>query len=261
MKVGKATIDTKPFDAGFLGMGGFVPSPPPTSPDYLAAKALHAQSSWVVYEYDCRSQSEKRRRIDGSGRLALDPILVIYGKGTATQRPSKKSIIETYQALAKAVGVQSPQEMDKAFGKALGFDRIPVPWAEIQKNHTRQELYEVSVDVDMVAHRLTVQGAQLPGDVFLLVPMNVFFHSATWGFCLESGRFEYYTGRIGYYDSVRVNLTGPSGKQLQREEAKRRVQIIEKHIKDLREFGSPFGDDVEEQIKELNRQIDELIKY
>ncbi|GGX39434.1 hypothetical protein GCM10007385_03060 [Tateyamaria omphalii] len=261
MNVGQATIDTQPFDAGFLGMGGFVPAPSPASPDFLAAKALHAQTNWVIYEYDCRTQSEKRRRIDASGRLALDPILVIYGKGTASQRPSKKSIVETYKALAKAVGVQSPPDLDKAFGKALGLDRIPVPWAEIQKNHNRHQLYDVTVDPVMAAYRLTIQGTQLPGDVFLLVPMSASFHSATWGFCLESGKFEYYLGRVGYYDSVRVNLSGPSGRQLQREEAKRRVQIIEKHIKELREFGTYDGSDVEEQIKELHRQIDELIKY
>lgn len=284
MQLGDATLDFEPFSIGMPGMGGQVIAGNVDKPeDFPASRALYHETRQTFFWYDCQTGTSRQRRVDQMGNLVVGPALIVFGKAQKTPvgftKPTNKSRQQTLDAFAAATGFRTSRQLSAELGKQLGSTAVSVPWAEIEKNHQGTVSYEVSYEADVVALRIKLVGGALPGDIFLLVPMAVQFYSDTTGVCVD-GKFHddviwlspYYRA---YYDpEVPVHLSGPVGRGLQRDEAKRRVQEIEREMADIRSglsIPGPFIPGSETSIspedakaaalEELRRKIDELITY
>ncbi|WP_299296177.1 hypothetical protein [uncultured Tateyamaria sp.] len=265
MKLGKLEFDLEPFETGVGGMGGgHVPFYPRTDPRWLASFALSQESRWTVLEYDCVSQTEKRRKIDAQGRLQIGAVLVIYGTGTATKPPTRQSKVDLFKALITQSGLQNVAKLDDAVNTAIGLDSIAVPLAKIKSRYSKTTSYQVDVDVDMAAFELKPKGVKLPGAVYLLVPIRAHFDSFSPGVCVD-GTFHPYLNGNEFFEEQTVNLSKDLGKDLQKAERKKRKKALEELLK---EFEGALGDKLQEarrdQIKEdierIQREIEELSK-
>ena len=289
MQIGNATLEFEPFPIGVPGIDGSVVAGDVSKPeDVPASRALYHEQRQTFFWYDCQDGSSRQRRLDGMSNLVIGPALIIFGKPQKTRNgftmPGNKSRQATLDAFAAATGLKTARALSDALGAQLGSASVSVPWVEIRDNHKGTVSYEVSYEADMVALRVKLAGGALPGDIFLLVPMSVLFYSDTTGVCVD-GKFHddliwlspYH--RVFYPPETPVHLSGPVGRGLQRDEAKKRVDAIEKEMADIRSGLTPTppfipgretisGDGLsspedakKEALDQLRREIDELIKY
>jgi len=266
MKLGNLEFDLEPFETGVDGMGGgHIPHYPRTDPRWLASFALDNETRWTVLEYDCRTQTEKRYKIDALGQLQIGAVLVIYGAGTAAKKPTRQSKVDLFKALLAASGLPDVGKLDDAVNSAIGLSSIAVPLAKIKSLYPKTSSYQVDVDVDMAAFALKPKGVKLPGAVYLLVPIRANLSSFSPGVCAD-GTFHPYINGSEYFDAQTIDLNRDLGKELQkgaREKRKKRLKYLLKEFEHAGEdaISEARRDQIKEDIERIKKEIEELSRH